>query len=590
MASQPMTNTSQDNNLSISHTRPPSTSIVLENRQRSVGTQAKIGAPLKIISPRPWKSATTPAPTPEASAPSTPATPSSGKMTPSLNFQSSRSSFSPFTGASQALVSTVPTPLGSFSSCVSSRPPSVHSEKPKSVIEEDHSYYICSSPEQVTDQALLEDEKVIDGVKFRSKLSKQNSLKLVMQKDLSSDKLQVCEMTFSDGSKNKSSFQPKEAMKALKRKRKQKSWQVSFIAPLDGQGQVFPAQDQFVNEVHHPQEPCKDSKSISIKEEPQDSEEEDKDEIIYELSSEDGFRASSNDINKLWMQIFDAVNEARLLHGLNKANYSNQSRAPVNEIGLQMLGLTHSAVQYLIEQLPGAKEAAEKYKFKHHTFDDSFDNEFQNEVLKENPSGTARGESFKERRPRDMFSWLASRHRKRPNFYQAADADVQMAAARRATSLDLPMAMRFRHLAKNAKEAVGVYTSVIHGRGLFCKREIQAGEMVIEYAGELIRAMLTDKREKYYESRGIGCYMFKIDDDTVVDATMKGNAARFINHSCDPNCYSKIVDIFGKKHIIIFALRRIIPGEELTYDYKFPIEDVKIPCACSARRCRKYMN
>ena len=91
----------------------------------------------------------------------------------------------------------------------------------------------------------------------------------------------------------------------------------------------------------------------------------------------------------------------------------------------------------------------------------------------------------------------------------------------------------FRHLAKNAKEAVGVYCSAIHGRGLFCKREIQGGEMVIEYAGELIRAMLTDKREKYYDSRGIGCYMFKIDDDTVVDATMKGNAARFINHSCD---------------------------------------------------------
>ena len=78
-----------------------------------------------------------------------------------------------------------------------------------------------------------------------------------------------------------------------------------------------------------------------------------------------------------------------------------------------------------------------------------------------------------------------------------------------------------------------MYCSAIHGRGLFCKREIQGGEMVIEYAGELIRAMLTDKREKYYDSRGIGCYMFKIDDDTVVDATMRGNAARFINHSCD---------------------------------------------------------
>lgn len=57
--------------------------------------------------------------------------------------------------------------------------------------------------------------------------------------------------------------------------------------------------------------------------------------------------------------------------------------------------------------------------------------------------------------------------------------------------------------------------------------------MVIEYAGELIRSTLTDQRERYYNSRGIGCYMFKIDENLVVDATMRGNAARFINHSCE---------------------------------------------------------
>lgn len=59
------------------------------------------------------------------------------------------------------------------------------------------------------------------------------------------------------------------------------------------------------------------------------------------------------------------------------------------------------------------------------------------------------------------------------------------------------------------------------------------GEMVIEYAGELIRSTLTDKRERYYDGKGIGCYMFKIDENLVVDATMRGNAARFINHSCE---------------------------------------------------------
>lgn len=133
--------------------------------------------------------------------------------------------------------------------------------------------------------------------------------------------------------------------------------------------------------------------------------------------------------------------------------------------------------------------------------------------------------------------------------------------------------------------------------------------MVIEYAGELIRSTLTDKRERYYDSKNIGCYMFKIDDNLVVDATMRGNAARFINHSCEvsrnfivnlkkdthikslqPNCYSKVVDILGHKHIIIFALRRIVQGEELTYDYKFPFEEDKIPCSCRSRKCRKYLN
>ena len=57
--------------------------------------------------------------------------------------------------------------------------------------------------------------------------------------------------------------------------------------------------------------------------------------------------------------------------------------------------------------------------------------------------------------------------------------------------------------------------------------------MVIEYAGEVIRSSVTDVREKLYESKGIGCYMFRIDDNIVVDATMHGNAARFINHSCE---------------------------------------------------------
>lgn len=75
---------------------------------------------------------------------------------------------------------------------------------------------------------------------------------------------------------------------------------------------------------------------------------------------------------------------------------------------------------------------------------------------------------------------------------------------------------------------------------------ICSGEMVIEYAGELIRSTLTDKRERLYDSRNIGCYMFKIDDNLVVDATMRGNAARFINHSCEVSV-KRLFTIYNNK-------------------------------------------
>jgi len=164
-------------------------------------------------------------------------------------------------------------------------------------------------------------------------------------------------------------------------------------------------------------------------------------------------------------------------------------------------------------------------------------------------------------------------------------------------SVDLPMTMRFRHLRSSVKDTVAVYRSSIHGLGLYARRDIAAGEMVIEYAGEVIRAVLTDRREQMYDrtrpngASDHGCYMFRLSESSVVDATVAGNAARFINHSCDPNCYSEIVDDgAGQKHVVIFALRAIDRGEELTYDYKFPFEDVKIACMCSTRRCKKYMN
>lgn len=84
----------------------------------------------------------------------------------------------------------------------------------------------------------------------------------------------------------------------------------------------------------------------------------------------------------------------------------------------------------------------------------------------------------------------------------------------------------------------------------------------MQYVGEIIRQKVADEREKRYEQCGIGSsYLFRIDDDTIIDATKKGNLARFINHCCDPNCYAKIINFGNMKKIIIYSKREIAVGE-----------------------------
>jgi histone-lysine N-methyltransferase SETD1 len=133
--------------------------------------------------------------------------------------------------------------------------------------------------------------------------------------------------------------------------------------------------------------------------------------------------------------------------------------------------------------------------------------------------------------------------------------------------------------------------SKIHDWGLFACEPVAAGEMVIEYVGEIVRHKIADMRERAYEGIGIGStYMFKLDDDQVIDATFTGNLARFINHSCEPNCAAKIVRVEGQNKIVIHSLRNVAVGEEFTYDYQLPYEDEKIMCHCGAPTCRGYLN
>ena len=120
---------------------------------------------------------------------------------------------------------------------------------------------------------------------------------------------------------------------------------------------------------------------------------------------------------------------------------------------------------------------------------------------------------------------------------------------------------------------------------------IEPHQLIIEYLGEKIRHELANIREKKYDREGrFSSYMFRIDENWVLDATKMGNLARFINHSCQPNCISRIIFQDGVKRILIYSKNFIEKGEEITFDYSFPPEEQKIPCHCEAKNCRKFLN
>ena len=116
--------------------------------------------------------------------------------------------------------------------------------------------------------------------------------------------------------------------------------------------------------------------------------------------------------------------------------------------------------------------------------------------------------------------------------------------------------------------------SKLHGWGVFALERINKNTRVIDYAGELIDHKESLKRETKYLRRGeIWC--FTVNRRWVRDANVGGNVARFINHSCTPNCYSHIVG----QTIWIRAARNILAGEELTYDY-YTVGETVIQCRC----------
>ena len=127
------------------------------------------------------------------------------------------------------------------------------------------------------------------------------------------------------------------------------------------------------------------------------------------------------------------------------------------------------------------------------------------------------------------------------------------------------------------------------GRGVFARRAIPKGTRLMEYQGERITHAEADRRYAKEHEFSPHTMLFAVNEKVVIDATRRGNSARYINHSCVPNC--EAVEEEGR--IFIETLRKIAPGEELTYDYNLVLEERHTPavkrahaCFCGARGCR----
>ncbi|XP_036885421.1 histone-lysine N-methyltransferase 2C isoform X14 [Sturnira hondurensis] len=252
--------------------------------------------------------------------------------------------------------------------------------------------------------------------------------------------------------------------------------------------------------------------------------------------------------------------------------------------GEDLFGLTVSAVARIAESLPGV-EACENYTFRYGR------NPLMELPLAVNPTGCARSEP--------KMSAHVKRFVLRPHTLNSTSTSKSFQSTVTG-ELNAPYSKQFVHSKSSQyrkmktewKSNVYLARSRIQGLGLYAARDIEKHTMVIEYIGTIIRNEVANRKEKLYESQNRGVYMFRMDNDHVIDATLTGGPARYINHSCAPNCVAEVVTFERGHKIIISSNRRIQKGEELCYDYKFDFEDDqhKIPCHCGAVNCRKWMN
>lgn len=147
------------------------------------------------------------------------------------------------------------------------------------------------------------------------------------------------------------------------------------------------------------------------------------------------------------------------------------------------------------------------------------------------------------------------------------------------------------HDAPTDTDDVIVAESEIHGTGVFARIDLPAGRALLDYAGDRIS---WEQANADHEAAGVEGHTFYFDlgDGTVIDGGSNGNAARFVNHGCEPNCETET----DGEHVRIVTLRDITAGEELSIDYNLVIDDPSDPeqraayaCACGAPGCRGTM-
>jgi uncharacterized protein len=132
----------------------------------------------------------------------------------------------------------------------------------------------------------------------------------------------------------------------------------------------------------------------------------------------------------------------------------------------------------------------------------------------------------------------------------------------------------------------------MQGLGAFATHRIPAGTRLVEYAGERLSPAAAEARYPDVPGERHHTFLFAIDDEVVIDAAVDGNDARWINHSCAPNCDA----VIESQRIWIETIRDVEPGEELAYDYAFtlpqrhtPAAKRRFPCHCGAPTCRGTM-